>query len=34
VGDPAVDIVVELIGGEEPARTLILSAQGMESQGP
>jgi homoserine dehydrogenase len=26
VGDPAVDIVVELIGGEEPARTLILSA--------
>ena len=26
VADPAVDIVVELIGGEEPARTLILSA--------
>jgi homoserine dehydrogenase len=26
VSDPAVDIVVELIGGEEPARTVILSA--------
>ncbi|MCO5761989.1 MAG: homoserine dehydrogenase, partial [Chromatiaceae bacterium] len=25
VADPSVDIVVELIGGEEPARTLILS---------
>lgn len=26
IGDPEVDIVVELIGGEEPARTVILSA--------